>query len=147
MRSLINCVVKPSNEYGFYHTYGRELFCLLTRTCLNMFSWEIDSPKSEHLLVTLDNIESYRSLLRQVSVKDSPELFFKKLVTSKDELPLVYTTHDQLIEIAELRLLQWKKFNRGSLKRSRNVIEVQFQSRLKSNQDQKLSVFLKSLYG
>ena len=146
MSSLINCVIKPSNEYGFYHTYGRELFCLLSRTCINMFSWEINNPKSEHLLVTLDNIEKYRALLRQVNVHSSPEVFLKDLKKNKN-LPLVYNTQEQLIEIAELRLLQWRKYYRGKVGQNGNQIKVQFGSGLESNQESKLSGFLKSLYG
>jgi len=143
---LINTVIKPVNEYGLSSTYGRELFCLLSRTCVNMFSWEIEKPSREYLLITLDNIERYRSLLKVVDVKDEPELFFTKLKKSKD-LPLVYPTPGQLIEIAELRLLQWKKHHRGRLSGAGGRIRVQFKSSLTKEQDDKLTGFLEALYG
>lgn len=146
MSSIIPCIVQPIESYGLYHTYGQELFCLLSRTCINTFSWEIQQAKESYRLVTLDHIESYKELLGQVDLHDSPEVFYEKLVTNKN-LISPYGSHEKLCEIAQLRLWQWQHLYRGKIKRSRNKIEVQFKSRLNLDQEQKLKLFLEALYG
>ena len=146
MSSLINCVVQPEDQYGLYHTYDSELFCLLSRTCISMFSWEIKHADPAYRLVTLYNIDRYKALLRLVDVTDTPEVFFDKLVANKDDLPLVYNTHDQLIEVAQYRLWQWQQQYRGKIRQSRNRIEFQFKSRLKPDQEMKLADFLQAIY-
>lgn len=141
MSSLINCVVQPLESYGLYRTYGQELFCLLSRVCINVFAWEINT-KSSYRLVTLSNIESYMELLEQVDITESPEIFYKKLVTNKS-LVTPYENHQQLVEVAELRLLQWKHRFRGKL----NESEIQFRSKINPNQERKLNAFLIALFG
>lgn len=142
---LVNCVIKPVDEYGLYNTYKDELFTLLSRTCINMFSWEIKDAKSAYRLVTLDNIDSYKALLERVNVYDPPEVFVNKLLTRN--LPEVYGSHDMLVEIAQLRLWQWQKYYRGGLNKTGNKIEVQFKSKLNLDQERKLHIFLTALYG
>lgn len=146
IKALINCTIKPLDEYGLYGTYKSKLFCLLSRVSINMFPWELVSVNSDYRLVTLSNINSYKSLLTQVDIYEPPEVFIETLAKDMSLLG-PYKTHDELMEVAHLRLWQWQKHFRGKLDQNQNQVKVQFKSRLNSDQDQKLKLFLTALFG
>lgn len=118
------CIIKPKEEYGLFKTY-KACFSTISRTCISMFCWEDERAPIETRLVTLDNIVAYEELDALIPPTQHPEEYVNKLRSTKD-LPRIYNTREQLINIAELRLMQWKKHYRGVVSESGKVVRVKF---------------------
>jgi len=90
-----------------------------------MFCWEDARAPEETRLITLEKIAMYEELDALIPPVQSQEEYVKELKRRKT-LPMIYNTREQLINIAVLRLLQWKKHYRGAIGESGKVIRVKF---------------------
>lgn len=111
-------------KYGLFHSY-EACFSTIARTCISMFCWEDERAPAETRLVTLDKIAAYEELHSLILPLQHPEEYVKELKRSKT-LPLIYDNREQLIQIAELRLLQWKKYYKGVVSDRGKVTFVKF---------------------
>jgi len=90
-----------------------------------MFCWEDDRAPAETRLVTLDKIAAYEELHALIPPVQHPEAYVTAL-KERRTLPNIYNTKEQLINIAVLRLLQWKKYYKGAVLDRGKVTFVKF---------------------
>ena len=163
---MTSCIIKPESEYveetpsgtiGIYKTYGHipELFNLISRTCTIMFMYE---PGFEEYPVNkkLDFLVLERALFDSLEQEPVKELLQQDPITMWEEFLKIKPTHLKLMELYNsfenlttamyLRVLQYRKYNKGLLSKSGNIRKVKFGSDLTEGEDRFLEGAKKALF-